>query len=110
MNQGQQPVWGVGRLRLSFLGFAEPRLDKCNDLRLFLFPQNLARIFAERAKHRVMTEPGHGFCIRKTHCAETRTAWCETTCGIYTHEVYYEDNKEDGLQEAPSYRKEQSDR
>ena len=28
----------------------------------------------------------------------------------YTLEVYYEDNKEDGLQEAPSYRKEQSDR
>jgi hypothetical protein len=34
-DQGQQPFWGVGRLRLSFLGFAEPRLDKCNDLRLF---------------------------------------------------------------------------
>jgi hypothetical protein len=25
----------VGRLRLSFLGFAEPRFGKCNDLRLF---------------------------------------------------------------------------
>ena len=34
-GQGQQPFWGVGRLRLSFLGFAEPHLGKCNDLRLF---------------------------------------------------------------------------
>ena len=28
----------------------------------------------------------------------------------YSHEVYYEDNKEDGLQEAPSDCEEQSDR
>ena len=49
-GQGQQPLWGVGRLRLSFLGFAEPRLDKCNDLRLLLFPQKLAQILAERGK------------------------------------------------------------
>ena len=34
-DQGQQPVWGVGRLRLSFRGSREPRMDKCNDLRLF---------------------------------------------------------------------------
>jgi len=34
-DQGQQPVWGVGRLCLSFLGNAEPRLEKRNDLRLF---------------------------------------------------------------------------
>jgi hypothetical protein len=38
---GQQPFWGVGRLRLSFLGFAEPHLGKCNDLRLFLFPYKI---------------------------------------------------------------------
>ena len=37
IGQGQQPFRGVGRLRLSFLGNAEPRLDKCNDLRLFRF-------------------------------------------------------------------------
>jgi hypothetical protein len=49
-------------------------------------------------------------CECKTHHAEPRAAWCATTCGIYTHEVYYEDNKEDGLQEAVSYRKEQPDR
>lgn len=36
-NQGQQPVWGVGRLRLSFRGSREPRMDKCNDTRLFCF-------------------------------------------------------------------------
>jgi hypothetical protein len=34
-DQRQQPVWGVGRLRLSFRGSREPRMDKCNDLRLF---------------------------------------------------------------------------
>ena len=35
------PVWGVGRLRLSFLGFAEPHLGKCDDLRLFCIHTNL---------------------------------------------------------------------
>ena len=34
-DQGQQPFWGVGRLRLSVIGFAEPQGGKCNDLRLF---------------------------------------------------------------------------
>ena len=29
------PFWGVGRLRLSCIGIREPRLGKCNDLRLF---------------------------------------------------------------------------
>ena len=32
---GQQPFRGVGRLRLSFIGIAEPHLDKCIDSRLF---------------------------------------------------------------------------
>ena len=36
VDQGQQPVWGVGRLRLSFLGIAEPQCGKRSDLRLFL--------------------------------------------------------------------------
>ena len=31
------PVWGVGRLRLSCTGIAEPQSDKCNGLRLFCF-------------------------------------------------------------------------
>ena len=35
---GQQPFRGVGRLRLSFLDNAEPRMDKCNDSRLFFIP------------------------------------------------------------------------
>ncbi len=35
MTNGQQPFWGVGRLRLSCTGIAEPQSDKCNDLRLF---------------------------------------------------------------------------
>ena len=35
-DQRQQPVWGVGRLRLSVSGGLEPRSGKCNDLRLFL--------------------------------------------------------------------------
>ena len=34
-GQGQQPFWGVGRLRLSCKGIAEPQSDKCNDSRLF---------------------------------------------------------------------------
>ena len=33
---GQQPFRGVGRLRLSFIGIAEPHLDKCIDSRLFV--------------------------------------------------------------------------
>ena len=38
-------------------------------------------------------------------------SWCNLRkLEGYTHEVYYEDNKENGLQEAPSYRKEQPDR
>ena len=53
--------------------------------------------------------PSQTFCKRKTHRAETRAAWCATTCGItYSHEVYYENDKEDGLQEAASDCKEQS--
>jgi hypothetical protein len=28
MTKEQQPFWGVGRLRLSVIGFAEPRLGK----------------------------------------------------------------------------------
>jgi hypothetical protein len=35
MTEGQQPFWGVGRLRLSSKGIREPQLGKCNDLRLF---------------------------------------------------------------------------
>ena len=41
MTKGQQPFRGVGRLRLSFLGNAEPHVNKCNDSRLFVFSQNL---------------------------------------------------------------------
>ena len=42
IDQGQQPVWGVGRLYLSFIRHAEPQGGKCNDLRLFFVPpQNL---------------------------------------------------------------------
>jgi len=37
MTEGQQPFWGVGRLRLSSKGIREPQLGKCNDLRLFLY-------------------------------------------------------------------------
>jgi len=36
-DQGQQPLWGVGRLRLSLEGCREPHTGKCNDLRLFCF-------------------------------------------------------------------------
>ena len=31
----QQPFWGVGRLRLSCKGFAEPQSGRCGDSRLF---------------------------------------------------------------------------
>lgn len=38
MAKGNSPyLWGVGRLCLSCRGSLEPRLDKCNDLRLFCF-------------------------------------------------------------------------
>jgi len=39
MTKGQQPFWGVGRLRLSCKGIREPRFGKCNDLRPFLYSQ-----------------------------------------------------------------------
>ena len=39
-DQGQQPLGGVGRLRLSFLGIAQPRFGKCNDSRLFCLLRN----------------------------------------------------------------------
>ena len=42
----QQPFWGVGRLRLSCKGFAEPRVDKCIDSRLFCI-HSRANFFAE---------------------------------------------------------------
>ena len=35
IDQGQQPVWGVGRLCLSSIRHAQPHLGKRNDLRLF---------------------------------------------------------------------------
>ena len=41
VGQGQQPVWGVGRLCLSFIRHAEPQGGKCNDLRLFLCPHKI---------------------------------------------------------------------
>ena len=43
IDQGQQPVWGVGRLCLSVIRHAQPHMDKCNDLRLFLFPYKIWR-------------------------------------------------------------------
>ena len=41
----QQLFRGVGRLRLSCKGVREPRLGKCNDSRLFVSFQNLAKFF-----------------------------------------------------------------
>ena len=40
IDQGQQPVWGVGRLCLSVIRHAQPHMDKCNDSRLFCFQKN----------------------------------------------------------------------
>ena len=42
----------MGRLRLSVIGFAEPRLDKCNDLRLFCMLK-IDEIIARRGKTEV---------------------------------------------------------
>jgi hypothetical protein len=42
MTEGQQPFWGVGRLRLSSKGIREPQLGKCNDLRLFCILKKVA--------------------------------------------------------------------
>ena len=46
---GQRPFRGVGRLRLSFIGIAEPHLDKCIDSRLFVFSLNLAKFLQSEA-------------------------------------------------------------
>jgi len=43
MVRGQQPFGGVGRLCLSVSGSLEPRSDKCNDLRPFLYSQKSAK-------------------------------------------------------------------
>jgi hypothetical protein len=51
----QQPVWGVGRLRLSVRGSLEPHLGKCNDLRLFCFLQKLAWFLAEQGQNSFMS-------------------------------------------------------
>ena len=40
IGQGQQPLWGVGRLRLSYKGCREPRFDKRDDSRLFCILKN----------------------------------------------------------------------
>ena len=47
----------MGRLRLSVIGFAEPRLDKCNDLRLFLYPYKIWRSsLLSRGEQQVLIE------------------------------------------------------
>ena len=47
---GQQPFRGVGRLRLSFIGIAEPHLDKCIDSRLSCIFIKFGEVFAERGE------------------------------------------------------------
>ena len=87
-DQGQQPVWGVGRLRLSSRGSREPHFDKCNDLRLFCFHKIWHDSLQSRGRiPDSLIESGYDFCIRKTHRAETRATWCATTCGIYSRGI-----------------------
>ena len=44
MTKGQQPFWGVGRLRLSCTGFAEPRLGKLQRSTPFLYPYKIGLV------------------------------------------------------------------
>ena len=47
---GQQPFRGVGRLRLSFIGIAEPHLDKCIDSRLFCIHTNFGEVLCRTGR------------------------------------------------------------
>ena len=47
IDQGQQPLWGVGRLCLSVIGSREPQDGKCNDSRPFLYSQKMTKFIAE---------------------------------------------------------------
>ena len=74
----------------------------------FVFSQNRFKSFQDRGKTL-------GFTPSELLHMQKQIALPPSRCNLrkpegYTLEVYYEDNKEDGLQEAPSYRKEQSDR
>lgn len=51
IGQGQQPVWGVGRLCLSVIGIAEPHFGNRNDSRLFVFIQNFVKFFVELGRN-----------------------------------------------------------
>ena len=53
MARGQQPFWGVGRLRLSFRGSLEPRSDKCNDLRPFFVFSKRSRFLAWQGRNSI---------------------------------------------------------
>jgi len=99
-GQGQQPFGGVGRLYLSSRGSREPRLGKCNDLRLFLYLYKIGTNpctarkdsgnFIEGEMRRCpcdLFNEKMSFCKRKAHRAETRAAWCETECGIYSRGI-----------------------
>ena len=44
MTKGQQPFWGVGRLRLSNTGIAEPRLGKLQRSTPFLFSYKIGSV------------------------------------------------------------------
>ena len=61
-NQGQQPVWGVGRLYLSVRGIREPRVDKCNDLRLFCILKNCEVLCRTRRSSEIQPERAGVFC------------------------------------------------
>ena len=51
IDQGQQPLWGVGRLCLSLRGSREPRLGKCNDSRLFCIHTKSVQITLGQGKN-----------------------------------------------------------
>ena len=56
MAIGQQPFWGVGRLRLSVTGIAEPQNDKRNDSRLFCIYTKFGKSLCIRGeRHRCLT-------------------------------------------------------
>ena len=65
MTKGQQPFWGVGRLRLSVMGSREPQDGKCNDSRLFfVFLTKFGKVLCNRVNLYALMK-GNAICRSK---------------------------------------------
>ena len=78
--------------------------------RLHLIAKNIQNSSFMLAPSLKIMETASAAMISNVLCRNPRGMVCNNLRGYTTHEVYYEDNKEDGLQEAPSDCEEQSDR